>query len=141
MFVPRQSQSSILFIIEMAIDKVKIIETIAKRRGACRIHKEKKEKKKERRKEDKERREKRKRKAFLLFSNRKKEKEERKNKEKSSNTLQGIDATQETSNKSLDAILDALRQPPFRGGARHKTVCVTCECSLYDIRRVCWENV
>jgi len=68
----------------------------------------------------------------LLFSNKKK---------KRSNTLQGIDAIQETSNKSLDAILDALRQPPFRGGARHKTVCVTCERSLYGIRRVCWESV
>jgi len=103
--------------------------------------KKKKKKKKREERRTKKGGKKRKRKAFLLFSNRKKEKEERKNKEKSSNTLQGIDATQETSNKSLDAILDALRQPPFRGGARHKTVCVTCECSLYDIRRVCWENV
>jgi len=90
----------------------------------------------------KEKRGKKNRKLFFFFpTGEKKERRKGKKRKKSSNTLQGIDATQETSNKSLDAILDALRQPPFRGGARHKTVCVTCERSLYDIRRVCWESV
>jgi len=91
----------------------------------------------------KEKRGKKNRKLFFFFptGEKKERRKGRKKRKKSSNTLQGIDATQETSNKSLDAILDALRQPPFRGGARHKTVCVTCERSLYDIRRVCWESV
>lgn len=36
-------------------------------------------------------------------------------------SLRGIDAMQETSNKSLDAILEVLRQLTFRGRAWRKT--------------------